>query len=145
MLMRTVTLGALLSLTVRLAAQDNGDLKRLQGAWISTIIEKSGKPASEAEKKLKLKIVVEREQYTIYLVEKPLTRGKFILDPSKSPKAIDAVPSDGPYKDKAQPGVYQWDGDRFLVNFTSPSEARPKALKTEAGTSQTLQRYERVK
>ena len=67
------------------------------------------------------------------------------LDPSKSPKTLDATIASGPHAGQVVLCIYKIDGDDTLtVCFDPDGKQRPTEFKGEPG-SQTLAVYKRVK
>lgn len=60
--------------------------------------------------------------------------GTFTIDPTATPKAIDATPASGPDKGKTSRGVYKIEGDRYEVHFAPPGEGRPTELVPKASS-----------
>ncbi|MCI0640818.1 MAG: TIGR03067 domain-containing protein [Gemmataceae bacterium] len=138
----------LIAYQLSLAAQDDAsakDLKLMQGTWLTEFVESNGKPANDKEKLVKFKITFQANKYILYFNDKEFTKGTFKLDAGKKPSSIDATPSDGPFKDKVQPGVYKFEGETMFINFGKPDSPRPEDFKTKPGTDQVLQRYVRGK
>ncbi len=61
--------------------------------------------------------------------------GTFAIDPTATPRAIDATPASGPGKGKTSRGIYKLEGDRYEVHFAPPGEGRPTEFvsKPESG------------
>jgi uncharacterized protein (TIGR03067 family) len=139
--------GILCIITAALAQSDDSakDLQRMEGTWTGTFIEAGGKPLPDNEKAIKIKLVVKADKYTVYISEMKYTEGHIKLDAAKQPRAIDAIPADGPFKGAAQPGIYQFEGDEMRVLFSKPGAERPAEFKTKEGTEQMLALYKRVK
>ena len=134
---------ALLAAAVTAGAGD--DAKKMDGTWLATIVESDGKPATEAEKGLKFKVVVEAGKYKTYVQDQYVAAGTLKLDASKKPRTIDATYTDGEFKGVVQRGVYELDGDTMTINFAKPGKERPEGMKTKEGTEQVLLRYTREK
>jgi uncharacterized protein (TIGR03067 family) len=66
------------------------------------------------------------------------------LDPSKSPKTLDAKVTDGPNKRVVYLSIYEISGDTLKVCFDPEGKKRPTEFKAESG-SQTLVVHKRVK
>src|SRR5437588_356747 len=70
------------------------ELKKLDGAWKVVSIENDGEkmPDDEAHKWV---LIRKGDQYTVKVEENALEEGKTKIDPTKKPKEIDIMPSDG--------------------------------------------------
>lgn len=66
------------------------------------------------------------------------------LDPSKSPKTLDAKVTDVPNKGAVILGIYEISGDTLKVCFDPEGKKRPTEFKGVSG-SQTLVVHKRVK
>src|SRR5262245_15662074 len=124
---------------------DGDDLKRMSGTWSGEIIEAGGKPATEEFKSAQVKLIIKGNEYSIYFGDKQIASGAIKLDQTKKPRHIDAIQKEGPYKDKIQPGIYEFKGEEFRVVFTQPDQERPKEFKTREGTKEALILYKRLK
>src|SRR5262249_34971013 len=80
------------------------DAKELQGEWQAVSLEAQGQKAPAEEVK-KFRIAIKGDEITIN-PDGENRKSKFKLDPSKSPKAIDLVPQDGPEKGATVAGIY---------------------------------------
>lgn len=120
------------------------NLKMMQGAWLAKILEIDGKPPSDKEKQVQVKVVIKGDKFTTFFQEKKFTEGTLRLDAAKKPRALDALASEGPAKGMTQAGIYQFDGDEILINFANPGGERPSEFKTKEGTGQVLIRYQRI-
>lgn len=148
LLPRMLAIVILLSATALSArAQDASakDLKLMQGSWHGEVIEAGGGKPSDKEKEPQVKVVVKGDKYTVFFNDMKYTEGTLKLDASQKPKAIDATPSDGPFKDKVQPGIYEITGDEMKIVFAKPGDERPKEFKTRMKSADVLIQYKRIK
>lgn len=133
--------------TLALAQAGGGvsDSKKMEGTWQGMVLEIGGKAPSDGEKKISIKLLIKGDRYTIFFDEQKTSEGAFKLDEKKKPKTIDATASEGDFKGKVQPGIYQFEGDELKVVFTEPGKERPKEFKTREKTEEVLIRYQRKK
>jgi len=144
--------GMLLGLAIILAvgasgASDNpqDDLPRMAGTWESHLLEAGGQAIPPQERDgFKMKLVIRGSTYAFLMEEKQFIAGKLVLDPSKKPRTIDAIPNEGPHRGKLQPGIYQFDGEDMMFVFAEPGQRRPTEFRTRAGTTEMLILYKRV-
>jgi uncharacterized protein (TIGR03067 family) len=127
------------------AGSAGDDLKAMQGRWSATIAETNGKPASDELRNLKLVLVVESDTFRILANDKVISAGKLKFDPSKSPRTLDAINTEGPLKGVVQKAIYRIKCDSMTAVFAKPGTARPTEFKTKDGSEQSLIRYERMK
>jgi uncharacterized protein (TIGR03067 family) len=64
--------------------------------------------------------------------------GTHKVDPTKKPKEIDAMDTEGPYKGKTVLGIYKLEKGEFTVCFAPPGKDRPKEFSTKSGTGELL-------
>jgi uncharacterized protein (TIGR03067 family) len=91
------------------------------------------------------KVTIEGNRYTVERGDKTLERGNFRLDPSRSPKAVDTTPSEGPDKGKTVRGIYELEGDTLRTCVAPPGEERPSEFAAEVETNFMLFVYKRAK
>jgi len=140
------------------------DRERLQGIWKLVVVDGSGKPKNvivpgEPKKNVDVpgephqteqadhrvgdeedgRFVFSGDEFTAKKGDQVLYKGKFKLDISKSPKAIDLeiVEAPAPNEDKegkTSLGIYALDGDDLKLCLATPGEEdRPTKLAGEAG------------
>ncbi len=131
------------------AADDKGptdakaELEKLTGTWKGVSVIRDGKevPKPEAEA---VRLVVTGEKYALTEGGEEI-EGTHKLDPTKTPKEIDAVRTKGPHKGETLKGIYQLTEDSFVVCFTAPGKDRPKELKAEGGPGLRVLAFKREK
>ena len=119
------------------------ELDKLTGTWKGVSVVRDGKdvPKPEAEA---VRLVVAGEKYTL-AEGKDEIEGTHKLDPTKTPKEIDAVRTKGAGKGETMKGIYQLSEDSFLVCFAAPGKDRPKELKAEGGPGLRVLAFKRDK
>ena len=120
------------------------DLKALEGTWKALKGEENGAAVKEGDIK-KYELTIKGDKYTLRVNGEETEQGTLKLDPTKKPKAIDIKITKGDDEGKDQYGLYQVEGDRFTLCFAPAGKDRPKQLKTEAGSDQSLIVFERLK
>lgn len=112
------------------APQD--DLAKFQGTWVAVSFEKEGEKTAE-EHLGAVRLVIEGDRYR-YTEPGGGFEGRYRLDPTRSPKEIDSIPTDGEHRGRVAPAIYEIDGDTHRVCFAPPgSEDRPTALVDSPG------------
>ena len=120
------------------------DLERFQGTWTPTSVEVNGK-AIPQDALRGTTMTIKAEKFTIKHGEATV-EGTIEIDPSKTPKAYDAVGKEQG-KEVKSIGIYQFDGDTLKVCYTEKGE-RPKEFSSKSGTEQNtviLAVYARMK
>jgi RNA polymerase sigma-70 factor (ECF subfamily) len=155
---RTLALVATVLVTGLLAGQappppgqraDEGvvrELERLQGEWKMVALEVNGKKVDDNVVRTWL-LVIEGDRYNPGSGEVS-TEYAFRIDPTRTPKAIDLIPSEGPYHGKAFRAVYSLNGDRLTVcRPLDPDDDRPAGLcaSSRRGSGTTRVVWERRK
>jgi uncharacterized protein (TIGR03067 family) len=134
-----------LVLSFALAAQ-GGDAKEadsLQGTWLPSTAELSGKLFPDEVRKT-ITLVVKDDKYTV-TVGKEVDQGTVKLNPAAKPKEMDITGTDGPNKGKTILAIYERDGDTLRVCYDLSGKNRPTEFKTKEGTQLFLVTYKREK
>jgi len=112
------------------------ELEKFTGTWQAMSIEHDGKEAA-AEAVKDVKLVVKGEHYTLFTA-KDTIKGTHKLNPTKKPKQIDALRSEGPNAGETLKGIYTLDNDTFKVCFAPPGKERPTEFSTKTGGGSRL-------
>jgi uncharacterized protein (TIGR03067 family) len=142
--MFVLCLGSILFLTASAhCGDDKEEFKAMEGSWKPTMAEIAGKKFPDEVVKT-IKLVIKSDQYTV-TVGAQTDKGTVKLDPSKKPKEIDIVGTEGPNKGKTILAIYELDKDTLKVCYDLSGKARPTEFKTKADTMQFLVTYAREK
>src|SRR4051794_25699637 len=119
------------------------ELKKFQGTWTFESVEAGGKkvPADEFKG---ITVTFEGDKYTVKKGDEVIQAATQKLDPSKSPKTLDATVAEGPNKGAVLLGIYEIRGDTLKVCFDPEGKKRPTQFQSASG-SQTLVVHKRVK
>jgi uncharacterized protein (TIGR03067 family) len=133
--MRYVMLVLVPAVALLMAADDQADKdkKALQGTWQVISFENRGEAVPEEMAK-KMKVVFKDDTMTLSADNRGRTEtGKFKLDPSKKPKALDVTPLEK--GNVTALFIYEIDGDTLKLCWNKPGGERPKefAGKDKAG------------
>jgi len=126
-------------------AKDGGksDLKKLEGTWALTSGVDNGKKLSgDALKGTRL--TIEGNKHTVKVGETTY-KGTHKLGPSKDPKTIDIMDTEGPFKGKTVKGIYQLTADEFRICYSPPGKDRPRDFTAKAGSGHHSHVWKRVK
>ena len=122
------------------------DLEALQGDWVMVSCERDGIKMSAEEVKT-YRRTVQKNKYTVVIAGEDGVQklnGTITLDPTKTPKTIDAVRTEGPSKGKAMRGIYAFAGDKQNVCFAPVGKERPTDFISKAGTGHVLTVWKRA-
>lgn len=141
---------AVLAAGLLVAADEKGqtdaakkDLKAIEGTWKAVKGEEGGKALAAEIKNYEL--VIQGDKYTLRVAGEEREQGTLKLDPAKKPKAMDLKITKGDDQGKDQYAIYEVEGDRFTICFSPPGKDRPKQMKTDAGSEQTMIVFQRDK
>jgi uncharacterized protein (TIGR03067 family) len=119
------------------------DRDPLRGAWAAVSMEQDGKKV--IPEGMKLTLTFKDGAYT-YPSAGGFTRsqeGTYKLHPAGDPKALDIIPTDGPYKGKAFPGIYELRGDTLKACFDRAGKGRPTEFSAGPGSGRVVVIYKR--
>jgi uncharacterized protein (TIGR03067 family) len=120
------------------------DLKMLDGTWQPVSGELAGEKFPEDNLKT-LTLVIKDGKYTV-TAGKMTDKGTFTVDPSKKPKEMDIVGTEGPTKDKKYLTIYELTDDTLKVCYSPlDGKERPKEFKTTERGKELLFIYKRQK
>ena len=117
------------------------DQGKLQGKWTVVGAELEGQKLPEAQAKGEL--VFKGNTYAFTTGAGESGKGTFKLDPTKKPKAMDAMPDDAAGVTVEE--FYEVDGDNLKICLAVPGNPRPKEFKAPAGSGRMLFIYKRAK
>lgn len=124
-------------------AEGEKELQKFQGTWTFESVEAGGKKLL-ADQFKGMTVTFEGDKYSVQKGDKVVEAATHKLDPSKSPKTLDAKVTDGPNKGAIIVGIYEISGDTLKVCFDPEGKKRPTEFKGESG-SRTLVVHKRVK
>jgi uncharacterized protein (TIGR03067 family) len=137
-----------LGFTVLAGAEDTKEavkkeLAKLEGTWQATSIQADGKDLP-AEVLKHFSLSVKDGNFT-YTADKIVLKGRFQLDPSKSPKTIDSIRTEGAEKGTARKGIYELTDTTFQVCLAPVGKDRPTEFTAKAGTGNNVAIWKKVK
>src|SRR5260370_32969518 len=144
----TRLLCVILFLTLSLPCLSRGDdakddAKSMDGTWLPSAAELGGEKFSDEVRKT-IKLVVHDGKYTVTVGKNP-DRGTVKLDPSKKPKEMDIIGTEGPNKGKTILAIYEMTDDTLRICYDLSGKARPSEYKTAKKTKLFLVTYKREK
>jgi uncharacterized protein (TIGR03067 family) len=123
--------------------QAKADKEKLQGKWLVTSGVMDGTEIPKDQ--IKGDLVFKGDTYTYTAGEGEGGAGTFKIDPSKKPKVMDSVPSEGPVKGQTIEEIYEIDGDNLKICLALPGNPRPTEFKAPEGSGRWLFTYKRAK
>ena len=131
------------------AGADDGDkkeaikreMKKFEGTWVMASGEKDGKPVP-ADVVKKARLVIQGDRHTVKVGDDTYV-GTHTLDPSKTPKAIDIVDTEGPFKGKMIKGIYELTDEAFRICVAPPDKDRPKEFTSKSGTGMLVHEWKK--
>jgi uncharacterized protein (TIGR03067 family) len=115
------------------------ELETFTGSWMAISVEVDGK---KVEGKLPF-LSVGGAKY-VFRSGGEVIEGTHRLDPTKTPKQIDAVRTKGPDAGQTLKGIYELDRNNFKVCFAPAGKDRPTGFVSRAGEGQRLMTFKRA-
>jgi uncharacterized protein (TIGR03067 family) len=126
---RAITIGALLASSLLAGGADDKEAKGLNGRWVSEKFVWAGRESDKGEKMI---LGIGDDSVSWEYLKQMGNQGKssgntytYKLDTSKKPAQIDLTITDGPFKGKTYPSIYQLDGDTLKLCRNQPGQRRP--------------------
>jgi uncharacterized protein (TIGR03067 family) len=118
------------------------ELKRFEGTWRyeSTVVEGLVLPDGHL-KEARLVLRGDRFEMTDPMAT---YRGTFTVDPASTPKTIEVRFTEGPESGKTSKGIYELEGDTYMVCIGLAGRERPQRFASEPGSGHALQVLRRV-
>jgi uncharacterized protein (TIGR03067 family) len=119
------------------------DLKGFQGTWVIAALEVNGKEVA-VDKLEGTSVTVKGDRYTVKIKDKVFPM-RIKLDPSKDPREIDMIPTEGDKKDQVHRGIYKLENDTFKIcRGLNPDQDRPNQFATWPNTNYFVVTWKRA-
>jgi uncharacterized protein (TIGR03067 family) len=116
---------------------EKAELDKFTGTWVGVSAVEDGKAVPQAQAEA-MRLTVHGEKYT-FKTATTEAEGTHKLDPTKTPRQIEAVRTKGPHAGEKMLGIYELTADTFKVCFAAPGQAdRPTEFKSAAGSGHRL-------
>jgi uncharacterized protein (TIGR03067 family) len=120
------------------------DLARFEGVWRIALVEVEG--IKQAEASFAAHRVIMGKDGDFVVVQGPkVTRGKFKLDPTRTPKYYEQTITRGPAKGRAFSCIYEIDGDTYKLCGSFRGGPPPAVFETKPGSGLVFQVLARTK
>jgi uncharacterized protein (TIGR03067 family) len=150
---RTLTLvlaSLLIGISIPAAADDRleaikKDRKKYEGTWRVTSLEINGNKSSEEDAK---RITVINKADGTWILQangEKITEGTSEIEPTKNPKTIDFMESEGKNKGKPLLGIYELGDDTRKLCYAELGKERPTDFSAPAGSGRVLVEFKREK
>ncbi|HZZ80337.1 MAG TPA: TIGR03067 domain-containing protein [Gemmataceae bacterium] len=106
------------------AGETPSDLDRMQGTWtiVSLVEQTKSIPAAETDT---VEYVIKKDVMSVYDKGKLEAQYQVTIDATKTPKAIDFKHLIGENKDRIEPGIFTFDGDKLKLALDEKRQGRP--------------------
>jgi uncharacterized protein (TIGR03067 family) len=119
------------------------ELEKFQGTWTVASMELDGKPLPEENRK-KIKLTIKGENFTFDAGD-GAEPGLYKIDPTKEPKELNIVITEGNDKGKIYLVIYKFEGDKMVQCMELDNKNRPREFTGKAGSGCALEYWERQK
>ena len=119
------------------APAGSGPATELEGEWSMVSGFMDGNPIERSMVKYG-KRVTRGNQTTVQFGGQVFMKATFTLDPSKMPREIDFVHTEGMHKGKTQLGIYECDGKKLKLSSATPGQPRPADFEVRKGDGKTV-------
>ena len=124
------------------AAADPAADRTIEGTWVCTSAVVDGKPLAEKVVK-ELRLTITADRYKTVRADEVLFDSTYTVDPSKDPKQIEMIATEGDAAGKPALGIYAVDGDTLRMCYVLPGGERPKTFESKAGSKAFLVTWKR--
>ena len=107
-------------------------MNHLEGTWNCASATVNGNPLSDATVKL-LRLTLTKDRYKTEKGSEVLFDSTYTVDPSKNPKQINMVGTEGDLKGKEAQGIYALESDTLQICYTMPGKPRPTSFESPVG------------
>jgi uncharacterized protein (TIGR03067 family) len=126
------------------ADDDASDLTKMQGDWMVVSMTVGGMKLSDDEAQTLFRSV-EGERYVVSRFSKPVGKGAFKIDATKTPRTIDSTPEGPAAQAGTIRGIYEFEGDTLRICNAPPGKPRPTDFEAKPASGHTLTVWTREK
>lgn len=117
------------------------DLENFQGTWTVVSMEMDGKPLAE-DKRQKIKLSIKGENFTFDNGD-GAEPGLYKIDPTKNPKELNIVITEGSDKGKVYLVIYKFEGGKMIQCMELSNKDRPRQFTGRASSGCALEVWQR--
>jgi len=114
----------------------------LVGNWIGASAIVDGRPLPDSTVN-QLRLTLTADRYKTEKGNEVLFDSTYTVDPSRNPKEINMIGTEGDFAGKTAEGIYSLEGDTLRVCYTMPGKPRPGAFSSPAGSGIYLVAWKR--
>ena len=117
------------------AAKDDAageDLKHFEGTWVVESMQLDGKPLPEADRR-KIRLTIKGENFT-FTGSSGSEPGLYKVDPTKDPKELNIVITEGDDKGKVYLVIYKFEDGKMIQCMRLDNKSRPREFTGNAGS-----------
>ncbi|HEY3786564.1 MAG TPA: TIGR03067 domain-containing protein [Steroidobacteraceae bacterium] len=116
----------------------------LEGAWVPVAANVSGQDLLVRELRVKYLVLDGRDYSIVDQTNQIVDRGEYLVDATRSPRAIDIVGRDGPNAGRSMLAIYELSGNRLTVCYDLDGTARPINMQAQEDQLLLSITYERA-
>ncbi|MCI0541767.1 MAG: TIGR03067 domain-containing protein [Verrucomicrobiales bacterium] len=109
------------------------DTNNIEGTWSCVAATVDGKPLPSTTTDL-LRLTLTKDRYKTEKGSEVLFDSTYNIDPSKNPKEINMVGTEGELTGKLAPGIFSYDGKTLRLCYVMPGLPRPKTFESPEGS-----------
>jgi uncharacterized protein (TIGR03067 family) len=113
------------------------ELAKIEGTWTMVSAQRDGQPMPKSYI-AGAKRIAKGDETTVLINGAVFLSARISVDPSKKPKTIDYLLTNGANRNKTQLGIYELNGDRLTLCFAKTNQERPDNFSADAGSGRTL-------
>lgn len=144
--------GVLLTVIATIAPADDAtdeavkkDRKQIEGTWRAIALVVDGNTVMEEDARKLIVINGSDGTWSLRSEGKDISKGTSTIDPTKKPKTIDFLATEGEGKDNAYLGIYEIGENTRKLCFAPTGKARPIEFSSTPGSEHVLITFEREK
>ena len=143
-------IGVLVAVTTSFAIADDAldqaikkDRQQIAGTWRIVALVVNGNPVKPEDAKKLTVVNGDDGTWSLRSEEKEISKGTSTFNPTKKPKTIDFVPTDGGGQGEQHQGIYELGEQTRRLCFSGPGKERPTEFSSLPGSEQILVTFER--